>query len=238
MMRRMGMILPAGRMPPPHPRAAGNPGWVTVSSTATLANLINSWSQAKSWLSYSAKPATPLPLPWVHTSPTGSLPGVFLTGSDILLEVGTATTVSGSTNPIGPAFWWALVRYYWAFAHTGNGHLRVSSAASSLRYHHRQALSETLGIGVGLLLVKRELQHAMPGAVIDFVDAESALSNNWKPRLSRRNRLMPDYFVELANGALLVVECKGASSNRGPEPLARGCRQLQSVTYRGSSPPG
>lgn len=234
----MGMILPAGRTPPFHPRAAGSPGWVTVSSTAALANQINSWLQPKSWLSHPAKPAKPLPLPWVKTSLPNSPPGVFLRGSDILLEVGTATTVSGSTSPIGPAFWWALVRYYWAFARTRHGHLAVSPAASSLRHHHRQALSETLGIGVGLLLVKRELQHAMPGAVIDFVDAESALSNTWKPGLSSANRLMPDYFVELANGALLVVECKGASSYRRPEPLARGCRQLQSVTYKGSIPPG
>jgi hypothetical protein len=72
------------------------------------------------------------------------------------------------------------------------------------------------------------------------VDAESALAYGTPiPALVPAGPLMPDYFVTVAGGPVFVIECKGSSTDVGRvTSLAKAMRQLCSVSYRGSPPPG
>src|SRR5687768_12779226 len=104
----MAVYVPAGATGAVFPFAAGVAADVRVTSTPGLAALVNAWAGAKTWAAEPAKALTSIGA----TFPAASTQA---TGAEVLLQVGTATTVTGAQSPLGLAHWWALLRYYWAF---------------------------------------------------------------------------------------------------------------------------
>ncbi|MGB2918114.1 MAG: hypothetical protein WBB83_16140 [Candidatus Microthrix parvicella] len=169
------------------------------------------------------------------------------TGARILLEGAVASNPFGHQDPLSPSSWWAVFRYYWAFAtrqhktqnpKTG---LCLGDITGQVRNHHRTALSEQLGLGVGILVARKVLTEQFPGARIQAIDAEAALAN---PRLvpgldTPKHKMRPDIILMVDGGPLTVLECKGSRSiaNR-TSAMARAMRQVASLTFNGKPPSG
>jgi hypothetical protein len=103
-------------------------------------------------------------------------------------------------------------------------------------------MSEYLGIAVAMQVIKEILAIRHPGSPARFVDAEFALaSGSTYPGFTSiaQNSLRPDYFVFVDSGPIYVLECKGSGSTGSrTSALAKAMRQLQSVHYKGLTPPG
>ncbi len=207
-----------------------------VTSDPHLANEIAGWMDpTKTW---AGKPAK-VPMVVAPFSPSGA---IRTRGVDILRDLGLVTTVWDTGRMMVPAAGWAVLRYALAFDVAGDGQLCLSPEANALRYHHRQAMSEYLGIGVGMQVVRAILEQRHPGVAAYFVDAEFILSSGSKyPGFSSapHNKLRPDYFVFVRNKPVYVFECKAAGSTTSRTiSLAKATRQLHSVQYYGSTPRG
>jgi hypothetical protein len=95
----------------------------------------------------------------------------------LLARLGKVTVPPPGTPGVRLACQWAWVRYCWAFAGPDrNLGLRLSDAALRLKSHHKQQLSEDLGIALGLEAAERFLRHGQPtGTRVDSVDVDHAL---------------------------------------------------------------
>lgn len=179
-----------------------------------------------------AKVASPVPN---HAFLTDTLD---TSGAELLHEVGTATSPSSAATPLSPTYGWALIRYYWAFDQAIDDLLCLSPMGAALKYHHRQAISEFIGIGAGLLLAREVLRVRYQGKPVTVIDAEQALANpDLVAGVQGASTLRPDYFASVEDGPLVVIECKGASGNSGRiAALAKAMRQVNSVTHWDSVP--
>ncbi len=218
------------------PGRIGAPASIVVKSTRQLAASVAGWNnQSKSW---SARPAKQ-PRPVAGFSPPRAITA---TGLEILLDVGIASTVWDTGLPLTPAGIWAVLRYALALDVSASGQMCLSQQASTLRYHHRTAMSEYLGIAVAMQVVREILATRHPGAQARFVDAEFALAPGSPfPGFATApgNSLRPDYFVLVPGGPVYVLECKGSGSTATRRvSLAKAVRQLESVRYQGGSPSG
>jgi hypothetical protein len=217
------------------PGRIGLPALVPVSSSSRLARAIANWNHPKSWLGNPAKP----PASVAQFAGGGA---ITTTGLEMLLDVGVVSTVWDTGLPLAPAGIWAVMRYAVAIDVSFSGLMCLSPEAAALRYHHRTAMSEYLGIAVAMQVVKEIVATSHPGAQARFVDAEFALaSGSVYPGFTAttQNSLRPDYFVFVDGGPIYVLECKGSGSTGSrTSSLAKAIRQLRSVQYQGLTPQG
>ena len=229
---RVAIVIPA------LPHAAGIPLVIDVESSRAVVVRVGAWRGPQSWVPLRFDPPTTVPA----YDPSGSFS---VTGAEVLREVGLATTVAGTWSPLGPADQWALVRYYWAFDQAPGGlqppRMALCPAAEGIRFHHRTALSEYVGVGVAIALSRQILALQYPGVEVKVVDAESALAEETIAEVTAVGKLRPDYLMQVAvpGGPLVVLECKGSreTATRFGQ-LAKAMRQLKAVEHRGSTPRG
>lgn len=219
----------------PFPYTAGLAGEVRVESTTSLAQLVNTRAVPGAIAHLPFKSAATVPVP-----PAGSFT---TTGAQLLLESARGCNPFGTQDPLDPSSWWAIFRYYWAWAVGGDPHghgLRLADETEQIRYHHRTVLSEQIGLGVGLATALKTLELQYPGKLVRVVDAEAVLANPpLVPGLDQAAELRPDVLLLVEDGPLVLLECKGSrgTSNR-IAAMARAMRQLCSLTYQGLTPPG
>lgn len=219
----------------PLPYTAGLTGKIRVESTTSLAQSVNTRAVSGAIANLPFKLATPVPVP-----PGGSFAS---TGAQLMLESARGSNPLGAQDPLDPSSWWAIFRYYWAWA-VGGGpdgqSLRLADETEQIRYHHRTALSEQIGLGVGISTALKTLELQYPGKLVDAVDAEAVLANPAiHPGLDQVADLRPDVLLLVEDGPLVLLECKGSrgTSNR-VAVMARAMRQLCSLEYQGLTPPG
>jgi hypothetical protein len=100
-------------------------------------------------------------------------------------------------------------------------------------------LSEYVGIGVAIELVKEVVSQQYPNSAIQVIDADLALDNALIPGIAGVGRLRPDYFVIVQYGPVIVLECKGSSSAQNRvSAIGKAMRQLASVSHNGTQPKG
>jgi len=227
------MTIPGiGGPPGGFPHGAGFTSYIAVSSDAQLANRIAAWQPHQNWAALPHQQ----PISIAAAIPTGS---IIRRGDQLLLAIGQATNPIVSALPIHPSNWWPIVRYYWAFDRNAAGFMCLSPQGQALRYHHRTALSEYVGIGVAIELVKEIVSQQYPNSAIQVIDADLALDNAQIPGVAGVGRLRPDYFVTVQNGPVIVLECKGSSSAQNRvSAIGKAMRQLASVSHNGTHPKG
>jgi hypothetical protein len=127
---------------------------------------------------------------------------------------------------------WSILRWYWAFDRTAAPTVALSAASNGIRYHHRQAFSEALGLGVGLLIAEQltggtsSPASAWAGGPL-LIDVESYL-----PNAGTR----PDLLVlPVGPGGVrkpVILESKGNSVNRHTtiQQLRNGIVQARALT--------
>ena len=160
---------------------------------------------------------------------------------EVLHEIGLATTpVFGSTRILATE-WWAILRYMWAFD-TAAGRLRLSDETQShFTYHHKTALSEYLGIGFGLTVVKASIQRQIARSTTEVLDVDSVGAFR-QVSLNQVRTLRPDYFLITTSPqgtSVSALECKGSSTNRAHQigQLGKSILQLGSVVDKDGRPP-
>lgn len=234
------LAVPVG----PVPLELNEPSSVILHANQTLVNSVVAWEAANPglpWLAQPCKQAAPVPALGSHCT---------VTALSVLHELGNATIPIGVNTPFLHASWWARVRYFWAFRVRGVPPLRslaLSIPAASLGRHLKGALAEDLGIGFGIEVLRQHLTGVHPvGSTIEFIDADVALGAGLAGSFPVANPgvLRPDYFVHVAEPAgieqIYALEVKGVGS-RGQardRVLARGLRQIRSVTAAGAVPAG
>lgn len=205
-----------------------------VYSKRRLAGAVAGWVPTQGWAANQAK--TPTSVAEVPSS------GVISTcGLEMLLEFGVVSTVWDTGLPLTPAGIWAVLRYALAVDVSAAGEMCLSSGADALRYHHRTAMSEYLGVAVAMQVVGTVLAARHSGAQARFVDAEFALFSGSYPGFTATllHTLRPDYFVFVPSGPAYVLECKGSGSTANrTSVLAKAIRQLESVVHNGLPLPG
>lgn len=239
----MAIALPA--VPPgPVPPELNEPSRIELHASQALVDRVAAWETANSampWLAQPSKQAAPVPALGNYCA---------VTALSVLHELGNATIPIGVDTPFLHASWWARVRYFWAFRVLGiapSRRLALSIPAASLTYHHKGTLAEDLGIGFAIEVLRQHLTGVHPaGSTIDFIDADVALGAGLAGGfpVARAGMLRSDYFVHVAEpgGAqqIYALEVKGIGS-RGKardRVLARGLRQIRSVTCAGAVPAG
>ncbi len=173
----------------------------------------------------------------VPGSGTSSAPYQFpATTCDVLLAMGRATAAIASPTlaRFVVSSHWSILRWYWAFDRTAAPTVALSDASDGIRFHHRQAFSEALGLGVGLLIVEQfaggTSSPASGRAGPLLIDVESHLPHRLKARLR------PDLLVlALRPGGVpmrVILECKGNSEDRYAtiRQLRSGIEQARAVT--------
>jgi hypothetical protein len=212
----------------------GSVGKLKITPSSDFVNRVNQGS-GKSWASTAKTALTVAELSGLVDIPVASL--------EMFVDLGVVTTVWDTGVPITPAGVWALCRYASTLEMDAQGYFRLSSNAESIKYHHRTAMTEYLGIGFGLQIMRHVLAVRHPNRRVDFVDADLALSGyatRKNLQLRTVGSLRPDYFVAVDGGPVYVLECKGASPKTSRlMALEKAMHQLTSVCDNsGVNPPG
>ena len=167
-------------------------------------------------------------------------------------RLGVVTTPPGGSPTFRVARRWAWVHYCWAFGPPAAGQpLRLSGPAAALTLHHRQRLSEDLGIAVGLEAAIRYLRVGQPaGTTVKAVDVDDALdalagglTGGQLIQRTPGTRMRPDYLLirRCPPGFLqeiYALECKGTRDNETPElTLKKAAAQVRGVQV-GPAPGG
>jgi hypothetical protein len=237
--------IPAGPMPPgPIPLELNELSRVELHASQALVDRVAAWETANAalaWLAQPSKQAAPLPALGDYCT---------VTALSVLNELGNATIPIGVDTPFLHASWWARVRYFWAFQVLGNTpprRLALSDPAASLTHRHKGTLAEDLGIGFAIEVLRQHLAGVHPaGSTIDFIDADVALGAGIVGGfpVAQTGAFRPDYFVHVAEPAgiqqIYALEVKGIGSlgKDRDRVLARGLRQIRSVTSQGAVPAG
>jgi hypothetical protein len=138
---------------------------------------------------------------------------------------------------------WATVRYFWAL---DGDPLGLTTPARQLRFHHRAASSEHLGIALGLEVAYRYLKSSEPTASVRFVDGDFALDLARIATLSGDVSITkvayntPDYFAVVTKGVkakIWAIEVKGTHQHgHHVRQLADAARQVTGVSVDGTIP--
>ncbi|GAA0739601.1 hypothetical protein Drose_17065 [Dactylosporangium roseum] len=166
----------------------------------------------------------------VQTSPT-----------DVLRELGVATTLLTRSPFVAVAQQWAHLRYCATLTNSPKGMLALTRhAADEVVHHHKMVQSEQLGIGLALVVARAALARRHPGVVFHAVDADVALAAGFiegvsgEVRNAAGTRKRPDYFLigwDRGVVHVVVLECKGTHFKRADvvKQLADACLQVRAV---------
>jgi hypothetical protein len=160
---------------------------------------------------------------------------------DILLAAGRATAAAADPDRLRfiTGALWAIARWWWTLEVDGV-ELKAAPTVQRVRNHHREALSEALGLGICLLLAEDLLfggSYARPITAVAtgpfLLDVDTyAPENKTRPDLV----LFPSNPVRNPVAAAIVLEAKGnseGSRSRTYSQLERGLDQVRAVDVEG-----
>lgn len=187
-----------------------------VTSIDTRAKEVNDykWPENKKELTIEPKTVAVLSTPYSPTIDLAVKPSV------VLARLGQVTTPPVTAPMFRIASKWAWVRYCWAFADPSpNEPLRLSArAASAVHHHHRQVVSEELGIALTLEAAIRYLKDTNSTTeLVEVVDVDEALAACEVAGLAvgqpTSTKMRPDYLlvqrVSSQPAKIWALECKG-----------------------------